>query len=353
MPLHNLGYRSWDGHRTPQWSRWWIIANSGITLAFKSRWVRRLMFFAWLPVLYWGIAFFILEQTLSRGFQGQLPTTQILEENVPELELAQQQAINAIAADRIRDQFAFVPSADKLAEAIESGDDVQIRNKVWNWLLMTFFRYPQATLILFLVGFIAPGLISRDVRSRAFLLYFSRPIGRLEYIIGKLLIPGMYIVAVTTLPALVLYLFAIGLSPNLNVIYATWDIPFRIVLASVFLVVPTAALALMFSSLTHESRFASFAWFAVWALGHGAWFAILISQAIREETAPFDPIVLESQIVQGWSVLSLYNNLGDIQSWVFGFSDLKDAWPGIVALITITVVSLCILFHRVSAPIRV
>jgi hypothetical protein len=346
MPVHNVGYRAWTGHKTPQWTRWWIIANTGINLAFKSKWVRRLLFFAWLPVLYWAIAFFVLEKGLSEQ-------TGFLIQRISEEAGADGQPLGNVIAAGIREQFPALPKIDVLADALAEGDTNQVRNTVWRWLLMSFFRYPQATIILFLLGFIAPGLISRDVRSRAFLLYFSRPIGRLEYMLGKILIPAVYIVAVTTLPALVLFVFAVGLSPNFSVLNSTWEIPFRIVLASVFLVIPTASLSLMLSSLTHESRFASFAWFAIWALGHGAWFAIVISQAIRLNKPPFDRLVLDSPLVQNWSVLSLYNNLGDIQSWAFGFSTLNEVWPGIVALTVITILSLVILFRRVSAPIRI
>ena len=352
MPLHNVGYREWNGRKTPQWSRWWIIASTGMRLAIKSRWVRRLLFFAWLPVMYWGGAFFALEQINSQAIQAQ--QVESLEDVIPNLKQeARRRAGPTSMSQLMRQQFPFIPNVNKVADALESGDQAEIRNTVWKWLLMTFFRYPQATLILFLLGFITPGLISRDVRSRAFLLYFSRPIGRLEYIVGKLVVPAAYMIAVTTMPALVLYLFAIGLSPDLSVMLNTWDIPFRILAASVVLVIPTASLALMFSSLTHESRFASFAWFAIWALGHGAWFAIVLSQAIRMQTAPFDPEVLDSAMVQSWSVLSLYNNLGDIQSWIFGFSTFQESWPGIAALGVLTVVSLVILYRRVSAPIRV
>jgi hypothetical protein len=88
-------------------------------------------------------------------------------------------------------------------------------------------------------------------------------------------------------------------------------------------------------------------------MGHGAWFAIVISQAIRLNEPPFDPEVLNSPLVQNWSVLSLYNNLGDIQSWAFGFSSLSEVWPGLVALTVLTILSLVILFRRVSAPIRI
>ena len=162
-----------------------------------------------------------------------------------------------------------------------------------------------------------------------------------------------FIAFVTTLPALALYLFAVMVSPNLSVIWSTWDIPFRIVGATIALVIPTASLALMLSSLTQESRFASFAWFAIWALGHGAWVAILFATAIQLETAPVEPEVLNSPAVQNWSVLSLYNNLGDIQSWIFGFGEFSKVWRGIVALVIVSTVSLVVLYRRVSAPVRV
>ena len=45
MPLHDVGYRPWTG--TPR-SRGAaaVIAGTGIRLAFKSRWLRRVLLFA-------------------------------------------------------------------------------------------------------------------------------------------------------------------------------------------------------------------------------------------------------------------------------------------------------------------
>ena len=65
MPLHDVGYRRWEGQRTSQMSRFWIITETGIRLASKSRWVRRMLFFAWLPVMYWGVGFFVIERALE------------------------------------------------------------------------------------------------------------------------------------------------------------------------------------------------------------------------------------------------------------------------------------------------
>ena len=357
MPVHDVGYRGWQGQRTSQYSRFWIITETGIRLAAKSRWVKRMLFFAWLPVMYWGIGFFMIEQSLVAN--SSFAITMMEEANVPApiVEEARKRTgqVNnrKVLAHTLRRQFPMIPRVDELAAGLEAGDTAKTRNIVWSWLLMTFFRYPQALLILFLIGSIAPSLISRDLRSRAFLLYFSRPIGKFEYILGKLCIPMAFIMFVTTLPALALYFFAIMMSPNLSVFWSTWDIPLRIIAATVALTIPTASLALMLSSLTQESRFANFSWFAIWALGHGAWLAVVFASAIQMHKPPVHPTVMNSNLVQNWSVLSLYNNLGDIQSWIFGFGSFDHVWRGIVALFIITVFSFVILYRRVSAPIEV
>ena len=264
-----------------------------------------------------------------------------------------QQISRAVVSENLKKQLEMFPQSENLIESLESGDQNRIRNDIWRWLLMVFFRYPQAILILFLIGTVAPALISRDLRSRAFLLYFSRPIGKFEYIFGKLCIPAAYIVAVTTLPALTLYIFAIMMSPDISVIWSTWDIPFRIMGATFALVIPTALLALMLSSLTYESRFANFSWFAVWALGHGAWLTIVVATAIRLQMPPVSAEVLNSPIVKNWSALSLYNCLGEVQAMIFGFESFGDIWRSALVLSGVTLFSLFTLYRRVSAPIRI
>ena len=64
---------------------------------------------------------------------------------------------------------------------------------MWSWLLYTFLRYPQGGIMVLMVGIIAPPLISQDVRSRAFLLYFSRPLARWQYALGKLATVWFYL----------------------------------------------------------------------------------------------------------------------------------------------------------------
>lgn len=237
-----------------------------------------------------------------------------------------------------------------ISSAIRSGDLEGSRHLVWGWLLQTFFRHPQGVLMVMIIGMISPPLISQDIRSRAFLLYFSRPLTRGEYILGKIATLWTYLSLISTLPALALYAIGILLSPTFNVTFATWDIPFRILGASIVLMLPTSVLALAMSSLTQESRYAGFAWFAVWVLGWFTFGAATSAEAFNASMQEAGPMVLDNS---PWTHLSLYHTLGRVQRWVFGFANFSDVTVSLLILIAVTVVSLAILVRRISAPMRV
>jgi ABC-2 type transport system permease protein len=230
--------------------------------------------------------------------------------------------------------------------------------------------------MVLLVGLVAPPLISQDIRSRAFLLYFSRPLTRGEYLLGKLGSVWFFLAMISTIPALVLYFMGVVLSPSLSVVSATWDLPIRIVGASVVLMLPTSALALCLSSMTQESRYAGFSWFAIWILG---WFTYGAAQSAEAFKANQEFEIRNAEAngmrnpqrnrfrgppgfrgrptiaipESAWAHLSLYHTLGKVQSWVFGFAKFRDVRASIAILIGLTTVSLAVLFYRISAPMRV
>ena len=358
MPIHDVGYRTWKGKLTSTWTRWWTISEAGLQAASKSRWVRRILLTSWFPVIYFAILLFAFEQ-----FQGQeasellrmdevrsnVPVEvgefadEVVAEN-PELQIAAQMGENEMRRLAIANHpmLRFLPNGNALAGAIDTGDEGTMRNTVWNWLLATFLRYPQGMMTLMIVGLVVPPLISRDVRSRAFLLYYSRPITRFEYLLGKLVIPCGLLTIVTMLPGLVLYMFGVMLSPDLTVIFDTWDTPLRVVLATLVGIIPVSIIALLFSSMSQESRFAGFAWFTVWGLGAVVWWVIYISNFDGEN--PFE---------SNWSLVSLYSTIGKVQSWVFGLESLERTLPSMIVLGSITVLSSLMLYRRVSAPVRI
>lgn len=251
MSIHDLGYRAWNGKHSSDRLKFWVLASSGIRVAGRNTWLRRVLLAAWLPTFALAAVIFGYERLLE-SHEFALSTSELRETMLAEL------------GSELQD-------GDVVIEALTKRDLQDGRHLMWSWLLCTYLRLPQAVMAMLVIGMIAPPLISRDVRTRAFLMYFSKPVGRLEYVIGKMLIVSAYLIFITTVPALGCYLFSVALSSDLYVLIETWDLPLRILLASIIFIVPSVSVALMFSSLTSESRFAAFAWFAFWGLGFIAW----------------------------------------------------------------------------------
>jgi len=337
VPIHDLGYRGWEAGEERGEARWWVIASSGIRLAWKSSWLRRMLMFAWAPALVVAVGFFVYEQTIRQQDTIQQGTPQPGEiihrtrRSVPMITL-----------------LPWLPGGNELLRRAATEPAEQVRHQVWATLLYSFFRYPQGVVLLLLVGLIAPPLISRDVRSTAFLLYFSKPLSRLDYVCGKSAVVWGYLLLITTLPALVLYILGVLLSKDVSVVSYTWDLPLRVLGASVVLLVPTTALALAFSSMTSETRYANFAWFATWTMGWVAYESLTATRLGAGQLAD------SQQIAEKWTPVSIYHSMGRVQEWIFGLEpQFREIGPPAAMLTTLTLVSFLVLLYRVSSPMRV
>lgn len=337
MAIHHLGYREWDQSRTRHWLRPKYIALSGIALVWRRKWLRLMLMLAWLPIAVPAFGIFAFESSLNEpGFLRVVA--------------------NLMAGPLQRPDIAFMVLADP-----ESA-----RHEVWTLLIMAFFRYPQLSAMILLVGLIAPMLISYDLRSRAYLLYFSRPLRIIDYILGKAAVVWFFLGMIVTVPALSLYVLGVLLSPNLSVVQETWDIPLRIIGASFVLLVPTTALAICYSACTSESRYASFAWFATWILGSVAYQVMTFSDVDfgpdrRPRPNLSQPVVAVTPSVEGgsvdldrWRVLSPYHALGKVQAWVFGLDPtVGSVLPTLLLLSGITVFGFWIVRRRLISLLSV
>ena len=324
MPIHNLGYREWKGALQSTSTRWLVVAEIGIRRAWQSAWLRRMMFFAWVPGVVMGFMIFVYEQSAKQGGEVQ----DIMSAGA--MALVTYENPETIFK-RIRQERFLTGSRPSLGEE---------RHIFWSSLLLILFRRSQPFLLIPIVAVIAPPMISQDFRSRAFLLYFSRPLTKVQYIAGKAATVSLYLLFVTMFPALLLYFVGVLLSPDISVLYATWDLPLRVILASLMIVIPCTALSLMLSSLTTESRYASFAWFAVWIFGH------LTYVVIRSVASPGDSSIVQS--------LSLYETFNDLSSWILdpklGVTHVETRF---MLLAVLTAVCSAVLYRRVSAPMEV
>jgi hypothetical protein len=322
VPIHNLGYREWKGELESSSTRWKVVAEIGIRRAWQSAWLRRMMFFAWVPSLFMGFMIFLFEQS---------------------------QDSDSASSEIFRDlSRVFLPRDApnqslpmEVARILGSNETPEERRHIfWSALLLNLFRRSQPFLLIPIVGVIAPPLISQDFRSRAFLLYFSRPLTKVQYILGKAATIALYLSMITLFPALILFAVGVMLSPSLSVLQVTWDLPFRILFVSAIMIIPSTSLALMLSSLTTESRYASFAWFAIWIFGFLTYVSVV----------PLSPPG-DSSIVQ---CVSLFHVFSDVASWML---DRRPAGSHIetqlILLGVLTAVSIAVVYRRVSAPMLI
>jgi ABC-type transport system involved in multi-copper enzyme maturation permease subunit len=408
MPLHDVGYRPWQGERLGSGSAIGVIALTGIKLAWTSRWLRRMVFFAWSPALVFAMSFFAFEQAIDEGRLANMRDAARAGRNLDGVGM-----LGTVLADTLGRTPGH--AAGTRAVRREGGppedpkvDVAETRRVVWSRLLLAFMRVPQALLLAGVIGLVAPSLVSRDLRAKAWLVYFTRPVGRVEYLLGKAAILGVLVAAITVLPALALWLIGVLVSPSVWVAVDTWDLPLKAVAASVVLAVPTVLLALAYSSATAESRIASFAWFATWAacwIAHSTLTtADMVAAARQAETTvaagsgqregrtgswvedPFGDLEEDASRVERrssssarssgnglprrfrwlakaagmdpsidrWAWLSPYHALGVMQAWIFGIETRPQAVvPSLVSLAIVSLVALIVLLNRIDATTRV
>jgi ABC-type transport system involved in multi-copper enzyme maturation permease subunit len=251
MPIFELGYRHWEGKRRSSIWRWLAITRTDAgNIYHKSKLLRKLLFVIWIPLVYFGPLFFAI------GLMGD-PKSDIHQSGIPF------EMMRELFSRSFTDLFADNPELFLPA--------------IWAVVFFFFFVFVQTYLMLAIIAIVAPPLISQDVRSRSFLLYFSKPIRPWDYLLGKLSVILVFIFGITLLPALVLYGISIAFSPSVGVLMDTLTIIIQIILASLVISLPVSVIALLFSSLTKDRRIAAFGWIALWVLGEVAYQVITIS----------------------------------------------------------------------------
>lgn len=230
MPIFDQGYQHWKGRLSGRAGRWLVIARQGVRGHLKSWKVRILLLLAWMPALTLVVAI-CLWGLFEQGTQGVL-------------DLFKQILPPEIAAD---------PRV--------------YRNAMWTIAYSTFFS-SELFFIMLLVMLVGPNLISGDLRLNALPLYFSRPLTRLDYFLGKLGVIAVLVASVAIAPALAAYVLGIGFSLDLSVIRDTWWLPLAAGLYGLIIVTSTGTLMLALSSLSRRSLYVGIAWVGLWIVGN-------------------------------------------------------------------------------------
>ena len=247
MPIFDQGYQHWKGRLSGHVWRWLAITRHGIRVQLKGRYVRLLMTLAWMPTLalvaalaVWGL----LEQ-------GTLGLESFMKTILP----------TGITAD---------PHA--------------YRQSMWTLAYSYFFK-TEILFIMLLVTLTGPGLISRDLRFNALPLYFSRPLTRLDYFLGKLGVIGALVAAVAVLPAAAAYVLGVCFSLDLGVVRDTWRLLPASILYGLVIVASVGTLILALSSLSRRSLYVGIAWIGLWLIGSAVAFVLGM---IQEQSFRYD-----------------------------------------------------------------
>ncbi|MGE3175279.1 MAG: hypothetical protein AB7O97_21820 [Planctomycetota bacterium] len=362
MPIAELGYRTWEGVRTGAGRRWLAITRSEVAIALKSsKLLRRFAMLAWVPILYFCPFF------LAIGYVAN-----------PDNELAEGAVLTEIATE-------FLPpgAIEQLRAHPES-----VLPAIWAIAFYVFFAYTQSFLSMVMVAIVGPPLIAKDLRSKAFLVYFSKPIEVWQYLLGKAMTVAFFVFTLTLFPALLLFAIGSALAPNLGTALATLPMLLRIAAAAALIATPVALVALLLSSLTRDRRIATFAWLAVWIFGEIAFRVLTVGGgsgftpppwagllSLRELTTRATAGVFElDESIRGLLVLlgesggraermlrNIMSEMGDAQLERAGRGvDLVDltssGYPpsvSIAVLAGLSVVCYLLLRRRVLAPVRI
>lgn len=247
MPIFDQGYQHWQGKLSPHSLRWWAITWRGVRTQLRGRWTRYAVLLALSPCL--ALAAVLVIWGLIENKVGFI-----------------QPLLSMLA---LPEEMRKSPAA--------------FRVMVWTLAFQTFFVI-QIPIMMILVSIVGPDLISKDLRFNAMPLYFSRPLRRTDYFLGKLGVIGFYVGLVTVVPVVVAYALGVLFSLDIKVIRDTFHLLLGGVAAGFIMLVSAGTLMLAFSSLTRNSRYVSAMWIGFWLITSAA--AGILAGGLRDFSWP-------------------------------------------------------------------
>ena len=230
MPIFDQGYQHWNGQLTSQALRWWEVTLHGVRIGMKSQLLRIIVIVAWLPAALlavvlcgWGL----LEQKsdLIKPFMGFL---------------------SALPREMLDDPIAY-------------------RIEAWT-ICYHVFLWVEIRLAMIVVLLVGPSLISRDLRFNAIPLYFSRPVRRIDYFVGKLGVIGVFLGMVLVVPSVIAYVLGMLFSLDFSIIRDTISLLLAAITYGAVMTLSAGLLILALSTLSRNSRYIGLFWIGIWFL---------------------------------------------------------------------------------------
>jgi ABC-2 type transport system permease protein len=277
MPLYDVSYHRFEGERTSHQRRCWALARTHIQTLLKRRLFLLLLAASWIPAIVRAGQIYIVHQ---------FP---------------------------------------------QSAEFIEVSPTLWQDFLSWQIRL---LLLIFVVLYAGSGSIATDLRTGAIVLYLSRPISRMGYVLGKFLPVFLSSLTITLLPGLALLLFQYLLVGDLSLLREAPWLPFSITVYSSLVAAYFSLVVLAVSSLSRSARLAA-AGFVMLALGTHALYG-MASRLTFGEAPPS---------------LSLIASAIDAANLFFGAPPRNDSAPlaSLLAMGLLMVASLFVLDRRLRS----
>ncbi|QEH34943.1 ABC-2 family transporter protein [Aquisphaera giovannonii] len=248
MPILEQGYQHWRGELHGHAWRWAAITRQGLRAQAGNRWLRWILFGAFVPAIVlvgflvvWGL----FEQKSS-----------------------------------VLAPFLFLFQG--LPEELRAGPR-GFRVTFWTLAFNTFLSV-ELYFSMLLVLLAGPELISQDLRFNAIPLYFSRPVRRTDYFLGKFGVVATFLSGVIFVPVVLAYVLGVAFSLDPLVIRDTWRIFLGALAYGAIVVLSAGTLILAVSSLSRNSRYVGAMWVGIWIVSATA--AGQLEQVVRRPWCP-------------------------------------------------------------------
>jgi len=207
MTIKEKGYTHWNGEFKDIRFRWGPISRYAIKLAFRRKFFKFLFFSALVPSLITLAMIYVSERL---------------------------------------DDFAFLAPDSEAVSFLEINPLFFMRYFCGDWLLF---------MIVLLLVFCGAGLIADDLKYNSLQLYFSRPITKQDYFLGKASVIVFFLGLITIVPGLVFVIMKLVFAGNFQFLRQYPWLPFSVVAYSAFLILFFTFYTLLLSSLNKNRRY--------------------------------------------------------------------------------------------------
>ena len=357
MPIYDQSYKRWEGTFKSHAFRWWVIARGGIKVAFKKKVVKRVFVLALLPFVVFAVYVYGLThigkvskfvQGLAGGdamprFSGKVYEVEIEGDSGRFLETLREEGLRLQGYDEPPAASGVlritVPEGEnsKKIRAVARETGTTISRLVPPGLKADFYNGYLTRLFLFqfmLLLAVGMGLISKDVKFNALPIYLAKPITAVEYVLGKLGTLLFFLLTVTLVPGILLFLLQGILLGDILYVLHYWWVPGAILGYSLVITLSGALIILAVSAFSRNDRTAAFGGAAVF------WLSRMVAEMLRSATWN-----------DKYMLISFQSNLKRMGEKIFGLettTEIQWEWSFLI-LVGLMLLSVVALFRRVRA----